>query len=137
MIGRLMIAGAAVFALTTGTGRAADTAAPSGGGAETKAAPKQTDKVLTDHEGNELTLTLDDAGKVTKTAAKAKKDGAALPVVEHSMKDFTLCMARKAKKPLCQPLQSMSDGASFRMGTATCTCRVYSGYLYCYGTTCQ
>jgi hypothetical protein len=130
-----MIAGVALIALTMGTGQAAETPA-TGGGAEAKAAPKQTDKELTDHEGNTLTLTLDDAGKVAKTSAK-NKQGKVLDVVEHKMQDLSVCIARKAKKPLCQPLQSMSDAASFRFGTATCTCQVYSGYLYCYGDTCH
>jgi hypothetical protein len=130
-----MIAGAAVIALTTGVGKAAETPATAGGDAEAKAAPKQTEKELTDHEGYKLTLTLDDAGKVVKASAKDKQ-GKALGVVEHKMTDFSMCLPQKGKKPRCQTLQSMSDGASFRIGTATCRCQVYLGSLLCYGDSC-
>lgn len=136
MIGRLFIAGAAVIALTTGSARAAEPA-PASAPADAKPAPKQTEKELTDHEGNTLTLTLDDAGKVVKTAAK-DKSGKAHDVVEHKMSDFSMCLdGGKGKKPNCQRLQSMSDGASFRIGTATCRCQVYYGSLLCYGDTCH
>lgn len=116
-----------MVALVAGAARAAEPAA---------AAPKPAQKELTDHEGSTLTLTVDDAGKVVKGTAK-DKHGKVHDVVEHKMSDFSMCVERKGKKPLCQPLRSMSDGASFRIGTATCRCQVYLGALLCYGDTCR
>jgi hypothetical protein len=137
MFARLMIAGAAALALTTGTGQAAETPATATGVTEAKVTPKQTEKELTDHEGNKLLLGLDDAGNIVKATAKDKSDKP-LDVVKIKMKDTKVCVPKaKGTKPLCQPLEYVSENAFFKMGTTSCTCQVISGYLYCYGTTCH
>jgi hypothetical protein len=132
-----MIAGAAVFALVTGAGP--ESVTPPVAGAESKTA-KSSQKQVTDHEGNQLTLDLDDAGKVTKAEAKDRQ-GKPLKAGEIKMKDMEVCIPRTASakdaKPLCQTLAYVTDGAFFKMGTASCTCYVYLGTLYCYGNTCH
>lgn len=132
MIAQAFIAGAAAFALATGAGPDAVKTPPTGTEAK---ATGTTARQVTDHEGNELTLELDDSGKVVKAHAKDSK-GRPLKVVRIRMQDMKVCIPRTAR-PRCQPLAFVSDGAFFKMGTASCTCYVIGGIPYCYGDTCH
>lgn len=130
---RSMIA-AALFILTTGTSFAQSTAAPAAPAAP--GATKGSQKDYADHEGNKLRVDFDDAGKVVKATAKA--GDRELPVVQIPMKDLSVCIPKaNSKKPLCQPLAFMPDGAFFKMGAASCTCYKIGPTLYCYGNTCH
>jgi hypothetical protein len=101
-----MIAGAAVIALATGAGpepvTAPAAAAAAAAAAEAKTA-KLTQKHVTDHEGNKLTLDLDDTGKVVKAAA-TDRGGKPLEVVTIKMKDMKVCIPRGAKTKGTKPL---------------------------------
>lgn len=136
MIAQALIAGAAVLALSTGAGP--EQATPPAAAAESNAA-RSTHKQVTDHEGTEVTLDLDDAGNVVKGEAK-RRDGKVFKVDRIQMKDMKVCIPRAGKakaKPLCQTLAFVSDATFFKMGTASCTCYVVSGKPYCYGDTCH
>jgi hypothetical protein len=137
VIAQAMIAGAAVFALVTGAGPESVTPPVAGGEAKSV---KSSQKQVTDHEGNQLILDLDDAGKVVKAEAKDRQ-GKPLQAGEIKMKDMQVCIPRTAgakdAKPLCQTLAYVTDGSFFKMGTASCTCYVVGGTLICYGTTCK
>lgn len=120
-------------------------------GAEAKGSPKRVHKDLDDHEGNRMSYDVDETGKVSNVTAR-DRHGKALEVYDLDMKDVSICAARKSGKPgsagakdgkgkraepLCQPLLFMSSDAFFKMGTASCTCRVTStGSLKCYGYPC-
>lgn len=130
MIARTMIAGAVVLALAAGAGpaSAADAAAA-------KAPGKATRKERADHEGNKVSLDVDDAGKVVKAAAK-NRDGKPIDIVEINVKDLWACVPQGEAK-LCQPLAFLSDDAFIKMGSASCTCYVFGATLWCYGSTCK
>lgn len=131
MIARSMVAGAALFTILTGTSFAQGAAAPS------EPTAKANHKEFTDGEGNTLGVDLDDAGKVVKATAKNRKQEP-LAVAPIPLKDFSVCIPKaKSKKALCQPLAFITDGAFFKMGTATCSCYVVGGTPYCYGNTCH
>lgn len=134
MIARSMIAGAALFALTTGTSLAAEKAA-------TSAAPpaaKGSHKDLSDHEGNSLSVDLDDLGKIVKATGKNKR-GEPIEVVHIPMKNMSICIPTAAAggATLCQPLVFATEGTFFKFGNATCTCGVIGGYPFCYGKDCK
>jgi hypothetical protein len=120
MIARSLIAGAALFVLMSGTSLAAEVD-------------------FTDHEGNQLTVDLDDAGKVVKATAKNKK-GETLEVVQIPMKSMSMCIpwgSAGSGATLCQPLVFLTEGAFFKMGNASCWCGIIGGIPVCYGDTCH
>jgi hypothetical protein len=131
-----MMAAAALFALAAGSTGLAELPDP-------KSPLKLTHKRYTDAKGNTLELRFDDKGVKAKATDTQGKD---LGVVEFPLKDVTVCVPQagatipagtEAPKPLCQPLAFVTEGAVVKMGTATCTCYVISGTLYCYGDTCH
>ena len=137
MIARVMIAGAALLALAAGSTALAEL--------PTAQDPlKLTEKRFTDGKGNTLVLNFGE-GKRGVNAKATDKQGTPIEVVEISLKDMSVCVPKAgvvaagtaAAKPLCQPLAFVSDGATVKMGSASCTCQVYGGYLYCYGDTCH
>ncbi len=139
MLARSMIAGAALCALVVGSTTLAEVPDANG-------PLRLTEKRYTDDAGRTLVLRFGGAEKGKAVQAQATdKQGKALEVVEIPVKDVTVCLpkagassaagAQGGKGP-CQPMVFVTDGASIKMGTATCTCQVYNGYLYCYGSTC-
>lgn len=146
MIARMFFAAAAVMALATGARAAPTTTAPAGGaGPNAKAQTQRAHKDLDDQEGNRLSFDVDDAGKASNVKAK-RRDGTVLDVVELKPGDLTVCVpkaagpsgaAAKKGATLCQTLEFVKEDAFFKMGSASCTCRMFGGTLYCYGTTCH
>lgn len=141
MISQLMIAGAAVLALTTGAGpeaaAPASPAAPGGSAAAAKPSQKRSEQKFKDHVGNHLTVEVDDAGKVTRAVWRDGKSNADLETHQLKVEDLSVCSPRSGGNQLCQPLTYLSDGAVFRLGTGTCTCCKVLGTSYCYGSTCK
>jgi hypothetical protein len=140
MIVRSMFAGAALFVLAAVPTAFAE---PS----EAKGPLKVTEKKFTDDAGNTLEVRFDDSQAKGVKVKATDKQGKPLAVVEIPLKDMTVCLppskgaasgaaAAEPAKPLCQPLTFVTEGAFLKMGTATCRCQVYSGYVYCYGDTC-
>jgi hypothetical protein len=135
MIGQMMIAGAAVVALSMGAGPT--TSAPAADAASAaKATPRNTERKFTDQDGNNLTVDVDDSGKVVRAQAKDRK-GTPIDTVQIKMQDMTVCSPRPGGAQLCQTLTYVSDGAFFKVGTASCTCCSVGGWPVCYGTTCK
>ena len=143
MITQSMIAGLALLTLAAGpTSPAAVGELP-----DAKSPVWLTEKRYTDDAGRTLVLRFEgtEKGKAFHVQA-TDKEGKPLEVVKLPVKDITVCLPKarassivkaEAAKPLCQPLAFVTDGAFLKMGTATCTCQVYSGYVYCYGDTCH
>jgi hypothetical protein len=140
VIARSMLAGAALFALVAGSTAVAELP-------DSEGPLRLTEKRYVDGKGNTLVLRFDGPKKGKGVKAKATdKDGKPLDVLEMPLKDLTVCVpkagattpaATETAKPLCQPLAFVTDGAVIKMGTATCTCQVIGGYVYCYGDTCH
>jgi hypothetical protein len=147
MFARSMIAGAALLVLAAGCAPRATSPASLGELPDAKSPLRLTEKRYTDDAGRTLELRFDGAEKGKAVQAKATdKEGKPLDVVEIPLKDVTVCLPKRgassaagaeAAKPLCQPAASMSDGSVMKLGTATCTCYVIGGKLYCFGDTCH
>jgi hypothetical protein len=115
-------------------------------GDEAKGPVKLTEKRYTDDAGRTLVLSFGGAEKERSVKAQATDSkGKPIEVRELPVKDLTVCLPKAATsttgkadaaKPSCQPLAGVTEGAFLKMGTATCTCYVYSGILYCFGDTC-
>lgn len=101
------------------------------------AAPGQATRRFTDHVGNKLAVELDAAGKVVAAAWRDGNTNAELKTYQVKLEDLFVCGSRPGGTQMCQPFTYMAEGSVFKMGSASCTCRVFSGILYCYGNTCQ
>jgi len=145
---RSIVSGAALFVFALAVGCAPRATSPSSPGTlyEAQGPVRVAERRYTDDEGNTMTLRFDGAEKGRSVQAQATdRDGKPLAVVEIPMKELTVCLPRAGAssaagsepKPLCQPLVFVTDGAFVKMGTATCTCTVIGGILYCYGSTCH
>lgn len=140
MIARSMIAGAMLLAVAAGCAPRATTR--TGALLEAKGPFKVTQKQFTDDGGTTLTLQFDASTGEVVSATATDRQRAKVDVHEIKRSDVTVCVPRgagagQADPKLCQPLAFLTDGAFVKMGTATCTCYVYAGRLYCYGDTCR
>lgn len=138
MFARTIVAGATLLAFTACSAHRATAPAGvstlRGGGGPVVVKEKR----LTDGDGNMLTVHLDESEATrAKPLVVVDKNGSPIPVRDFALKDATVCLPKAdAGKPLCQPVDSMTEGTFFKIGTSSCTCYIVFQTLKCYGTTC-
>jgi hypothetical protein len=115
------------------------TTAPAAKPLDDKAPPRRTEERYTDGAGNQFVLRFDGKDRAKPQVRAIDKKGNPIKLVTFALNDMQICVPRgegAEQKPLCQPVQYISDNTILKFGTGTCTCYYYNNASHCFGSPC-